>query len=211
MVSPMAYYGYDVLRPARRRPPVRGMDALDRLIEAAHARGIKLDDGPGAQPHQLGASAGSGRAGRRPGATIKRTKKAAFYDNWLIRIPNTFNGRRADDHDDLPAAREGAALDGYDPDQRGVPQLLRDRPVRRQRIGQVLVPAAFETTTSGGPITQAADHGGYHVYTSGKVADPDKWYVGITGTNDAGRVHQSLTSANGRPIETRAGRATRRG
>jgi hypothetical protein len=134
-------------------------------------------------------------------ATIKRTKKAAFYDNWLIRIPNTFNGQSRTITTTYrlpgkaPRSTDTTRINGAYLSFFGIAQYADSASVR------VLVPAAFETTTSGGPITQAADHGGYHVYTSGKVADPDKWYVGITGTNDAGRVHQSLTSANGRPIE----------
>ncbi len=42
MVSPMADHGYDVSDPRDVDPLFGGMDALDRLIEAAHARGIKV-------------------------------------------------------------------------------------------------------------------------------------------------------------------------
>jgi alpha-glucosidase len=42
MVSPMADHGYDVADPRDVDPLFGGIDALDRLIEAAHARGIKI-------------------------------------------------------------------------------------------------------------------------------------------------------------------------
>ena len=42
MVSPMADHGYDVSDPRDVDPLFGGMEALDRLIEAAHARGIKV-------------------------------------------------------------------------------------------------------------------------------------------------------------------------
>jgi alpha-glucosidase len=42
MVSPMADHGYDVADPRDVDPLFGGIGALDRLIEAAHARGIKL-------------------------------------------------------------------------------------------------------------------------------------------------------------------------
>ena len=42
MVSPMADHGYDVADPRDVDPLFGGLDALNRLIEAAHARGIKI-------------------------------------------------------------------------------------------------------------------------------------------------------------------------
>jgi alpha-glucosidase len=42
MVSPMADHGYDVADPRDVDPLFGGIGALDRLIEAAHARGVKL-------------------------------------------------------------------------------------------------------------------------------------------------------------------------
>jgi alpha-glucosidase len=42
MVSPMADHGYDVADPRDVDPLFGGIGALDRLIEAAHARGIKI-------------------------------------------------------------------------------------------------------------------------------------------------------------------------
>ena len=42
MVSPMADHGYDVSDPRDVDPLFGGIEALDRLIEAAHARGIKV-------------------------------------------------------------------------------------------------------------------------------------------------------------------------
>ena len=42
MVSPMADHGYDVSDPRDVDPLFGGMEALDRLIEAAHARDIKV-------------------------------------------------------------------------------------------------------------------------------------------------------------------------
>ncbi|MDT5070221.1 MAG: alpha-glucosidase [Mycobacterium sp.] len=42
MVSPMADHGYDVADPRDVDPLFGGIDALDRLIDAAHARGIKI-------------------------------------------------------------------------------------------------------------------------------------------------------------------------
>jgi alpha-glucosidase len=42
MVSPMADHGYDVADPRDVDPLFGGIDALNRLIEAAHARGIKI-------------------------------------------------------------------------------------------------------------------------------------------------------------------------
>ena len=41
-VSPMADHGYDVSDPRDVDPLFGGIDALDRLIEAAHRRGIKI-------------------------------------------------------------------------------------------------------------------------------------------------------------------------
>ena len=42
MVSPMADHGYDVADPRDVDPLFGGLEALDRLITAAHARGIKV-------------------------------------------------------------------------------------------------------------------------------------------------------------------------
>jgi len=42
MVSPMADHGYDVADPRDVDPLFGGIGALDRLIEAAHARGIRI-------------------------------------------------------------------------------------------------------------------------------------------------------------------------
>ena len=42
MVSPMADHGYDVSDPRDVDPLFGGMAALDRLVDAAHARGIKV-------------------------------------------------------------------------------------------------------------------------------------------------------------------------
>ncbi|HET7740972.1 MAG TPA: alpha-amylase family glycosyl hydrolase, partial [Mycobacterium sp.] len=42
MVSPMADHGYDVADPRDVDPLFGSLDALDRLVEAAHARGIKV-------------------------------------------------------------------------------------------------------------------------------------------------------------------------
>ena len=42
MVSPMVDHGYDVADPRDVDPLFGGIDALDRLVEAAHARGIKV-------------------------------------------------------------------------------------------------------------------------------------------------------------------------
>ena len=42
MVSPMADHGYDVADPRDVDPMFGGIDALDRLIDAAHARGIRI-------------------------------------------------------------------------------------------------------------------------------------------------------------------------
>jgi alpha-glucosidase len=42
MVSPMVDHGYDVADPRDVDPLFGGIEALDRLIEAAHARGIKV-------------------------------------------------------------------------------------------------------------------------------------------------------------------------
>ncbi|MDT5075722.1 MAG: alpha-glucosidase [Mycobacterium sp.] len=42
MVSPMADHGYDVSDPRDVDPLFGGIDALDRLVEAAHARDIKV-------------------------------------------------------------------------------------------------------------------------------------------------------------------------
>lgn len=42
MVSPMADHGYDVADPRDVDPLFGGIDALDRLIDAAHARGIRI-------------------------------------------------------------------------------------------------------------------------------------------------------------------------
>ncbi|MGA5464794.1 glycoside hydrolase family 13 protein [Mycobacterium sp. NPDC050041] len=41
-VSPMADHGYDVADPRDVDPLFGGIDALDRLVEAAHSRGIKV-------------------------------------------------------------------------------------------------------------------------------------------------------------------------
>ena len=41
-VSPMADHGYDVADPRDVDPLFGGLDALDRLIAAAHQRGIKV-------------------------------------------------------------------------------------------------------------------------------------------------------------------------
>ena len=67
MVSPMADHGYDVADPRDIDPLFGGMAALERLIAAAHRAGHQDHDGPGAQPHQLGAPVVPGGAGRRPG------------------------------------------------------------------------------------------------------------------------------------------------
>ena len=134
-------------------------------------------------------------------ATVTKGKKTAAYQVWHVGIPKTFNGQsrtitttyrlpgkppRSSD----PTRINGAYLNFY-----GIAQFADTSSVK------VLVPVAFDTTTDGGTITQASDHDGYHVYTSGKVADPGTWYVGIVGTNDKGLVHDSVTSDNGRPIE----------
>ncbi|BBX38468.1 alpha-amylase [Mycolicibacterium mageritense DSM 44476 = CIP 104973] len=42
MVSPMADHGYDVADPRDVDPLFGGIDALDRLVDAAHARGIRV-------------------------------------------------------------------------------------------------------------------------------------------------------------------------
>ncbi|OBC15976.1 alpha-amylase [Mycobacterium sp. 852013-50091_SCH5140682] len=42
MVSPMADHGYDVADPRDVDPLFGGLDALDRLLDAAHARGIRI-------------------------------------------------------------------------------------------------------------------------------------------------------------------------
>jgi alpha-glucosidase len=42
MVSPMADHGYDVADPRDVDPLFGGLDALDRLLDAAHARGIRV-------------------------------------------------------------------------------------------------------------------------------------------------------------------------
>ncbi len=42
MASPMADHGYDVADPRDVDPLFGGLDALDRLIDAAHARGIRV-------------------------------------------------------------------------------------------------------------------------------------------------------------------------
>ncbi|MDT5111906.1 MAG: alpha-glucosidase, partial [Mycobacterium sp.] len=42
MVSPMADHGYDVSDPRDVDPLFGGIEALDRLVGAAHARGIKV-------------------------------------------------------------------------------------------------------------------------------------------------------------------------
>ncbi|MDF3337983.1 glycoside hydrolase family 13 protein [Mycolicibacterium septicum] len=42
MVSPMADHGYDVADPRDVDPLFGGIDALDRLLDAAHARGIRV-------------------------------------------------------------------------------------------------------------------------------------------------------------------------
>jgi alpha-glucosidase len=42
MVSPMADHGYDVADPRDVDPLFGGIDALDRLLDAAHARGIRI-------------------------------------------------------------------------------------------------------------------------------------------------------------------------
>lgn len=42
MVSPMADHGYDVADPRDVDPLFGGLEALDRLVDAAHARGIKV-------------------------------------------------------------------------------------------------------------------------------------------------------------------------
>lgn len=66
MVSPMADHGYDVSDPRDVDPLFGGMAALDRLIEAAHARGIKvtMDLVPN---HTSSAPVVPGGAGRRAG------------------------------------------------------------------------------------------------------------------------------------------------
>ena len=66
-VSPMADHGYDVADPRDIDPLFGGMAAIERLIAAAHQRGIEDHHGRGAQPHQFGAPVVPGGAGRRPG------------------------------------------------------------------------------------------------------------------------------------------------
>ncbi len=66
MVSPMADHGYDVADPRDVDPLFGGIDGAgpaDRGRARARHQG---DDGPGAQPHQLGAPVVSGGAGREP-------------------------------------------------------------------------------------------------------------------------------------------------
>lgn len=66
-VSPMADHGYDVADPRDIDPLFGGMAAIERLIAAAHRRGIKITMDVVPQPHQLGASVVPGGAGRRTG------------------------------------------------------------------------------------------------------------------------------------------------
>ena len=61
----MADHGYDVADPRDVDPLFGGIGALERLIEAAHARGHQDHHGPGAQPHQLDSIRGSRRRSRR--------------------------------------------------------------------------------------------------------------------------------------------------
>ena len=134
-------------------------------------------------------------------ATLKKGKKNADYQTWLIGIPKTFNGQSRTITVTYrlpgkpPRSADSTRINGAYLSFYGIAQYSDDSSVK------VLVPTAFDTTTDGGPISYSSDRGGYRVYTSGKVVDPGAWYVGINATNDAGRVHASVTSDDGRPIE----------
>jgi hypothetical protein len=137
-------------------------------------------------------------------ATLKKGTKNADYQTWLIGIPKTFNGQSRTITVTYrlpgkpPRSADSTRINGAYVSFYGIAQYSDNSSVK------VLVPIAFDTSTDGGPIQYSADRGGYRVYTSGKVVDPGAWYVGINATNDAGRVHASVTSDEGRPIEIEA-------
>jgi hypothetical protein len=64
---------------------------------------------------------------------------------------------------------------------------------------KVLIPKGFAIETRGGSVSQAVK-GGTRVLTSGAIPEPEKYIVGVTGTNPKGFARQEIATSDGRTI-----------
>jgi len=131
--------------------------------------------------------------------TLHTDKKTQYYHSYSIGFPRIFKGhsRTVTATYILPAgAPRSATTDRINPAYLNFWAFTQPTDTASLKV---LVPKAFTVETTGGDVTETTA-GATKVYASGPVADPTKFWLGITGTNLAGFTRDTILTSDGRAI-----------